>query len=103
MARFLNICRGCDQDFASVEAFDRHRVGVHEYTFTEGLDRDPPVEDGRRCLDAGEMREASMSVNGRGRWQIDSRVARARDYFTAPALGGATESDSEPESVPGAA
>lgn len=49
-------------------AFDRHRVGAHAFTFTEGLDLDPPREDGRRCLDEAEMFERGMDP--RGRWRI---------------------------------
>jgi hypothetical protein len=78
---YLNLCRSCDQDFASVAAFDQHRVGVHAYSYWEGLRMDPPVENGRRCLAPEEMRERGMSENARGRWQIDAAVARAREHF----------------------
>lgn len=56
----MNICRNCDQDFVTVEAFDEHRVGVHAYTFAEGLKLG--VEDGRRCLDVDEL--AGMGWTG---------------------------------------
>lgn len=62
----MNLCRRCRRDFGSVELFDRHRVGRHAYTFAEGLDRG--VEDGRRCLDAGEMEDAGWRLDSRGRW-----------------------------------
>jgi hypothetical protein len=51
---YRNLCRGCGVDFASVSAFDRHRTGTYVYTFAEGLELDPPQEDGRRCLDVDE-------------------------------------------------
>ena len=44
---YLNLCRSCGCDFARVSAFDRHRVGVHEYTYSEGLKLEPPAR-GRR-------------------------------------------------------
>jgi hypothetical protein len=66
---YLNLCR-CDTDFASVAAFDRHRTGVHDYTFPEGLRMDPPREDGRRCLDPEELLEAGMGIDPRGRWRV---------------------------------
>jgi hypothetical protein len=28
----VNNCRACGEDFSSVTAFDRHRVGGHAYT-----------------------------------------------------------------------
>jgi len=70
---FLNLCRSCGCGFASVSAFDRHRVGVYVYTHAQGLELDPPREDGRRCLDAGEMLEAGMAPDVRGRWSIVPR------------------------------
>lgn len=98
----MNLCRSCNEDFASVAAFDRHRTGVHAYTFREGLERG--VEDGRRCMDADEMCETGMSVNAIGRWQIDADAERARRRFnTVRSLRGSTESDSEAQSVSEAA
>ena len=49
----LNGCSGCRRDFTSTTLFDRHRVGTYEYTLEQGLELDPPREDGRRCLDSG--------------------------------------------------
>jgi hypothetical protein len=91
VASFLNLCRACDQDFASLEAFDRHRVGVHQYTFQEGMRMVPSREDGRRCLHPEEMPGRGMSVNPMGRWQIDARVERARKAFSA--IGETSGSD----------
>jgi hypothetical protein len=45
-----NWCASCGEDFSSSTLFDRHRVGRHEYTQSDGLSFDPPREDGRRCL-----------------------------------------------------
>jgi hypothetical protein len=62
-------------------SFDRHRTGVHAYTFLEGLDLDPPREDGRRCLDPDDMREAGMELDARGRWCIVAEAERVRRAF----------------------
>jgi hypothetical protein len=53
----LAFCTSCGRDFVGDSLFDLHRVGVHDYTISEGLKLDPPREDGRRCLDADEMRK----------------------------------------------
>ena len=72
-----NYCRSCRTDFAGISAFDRHRTGTHEYLYVDGLDRG--VEDGRRCLDAGEMNDLGMDVDRNGRWHIPpSPVERER-------------------------
>jgi hypothetical protein len=73
MARpsYRNLCTGCGVDFSSVKAFDAHRVGVHAYDFAEGLETDPPREDGRRCLDEQEMLEAGLELDtDTGRWCV---------------------------------
>jgi hypothetical protein len=64
----MNLCRECGEDFASVAAFDAHRVGRHAHTFREGLAMDPPREDGRRCLDPGELENGGWQRDTRGRW-----------------------------------
>ena len=53
----LSYCTSCGCDFSGDSMFDRHRVGTHDYTYSEGLRFDPPVEDGRRCLRRDEMIE----------------------------------------------
>jgi hypothetical protein len=53
----LSLCCSCGRDFSGDRMFDQHRVGNHEYSFEDGLRLEPPREDGRRCLDADEMRE----------------------------------------------
>jgi hypothetical protein len=82
---YLNLFRSCDCDFASVAAFDRHRAGSHVYTLAEGLELDPPQENGRRCLDADEMLSAGMAPDVRGRWTITADVERARRGFAKAA------------------
>jgi hypothetical protein len=74
----VNLCRGCGEAFGSVGLFDGHRVGRHAYTFAEGMDMRPPVEDGRRCLDVDEMGGAGWRLNGRGRWIDPARDPRGR-------------------------
>jgi hypothetical protein len=65
----VNLCRACGLDFGSVSAFDAHRVGRHEYTFSEGLSLDAPREDGRRCLSVEELEAKSWGQDSRGRWR----------------------------------
>jgi hypothetical protein len=55
-----NLCRSCGLDFASLEAFDKHRVGRHSQS---GPHR-------RRCLTLTEMHAAGMELDPRGRWRI---------------------------------
>jgi hypothetical protein len=85
MTRILNLCRPCGLDFASVAAFDRHRVGDHE------LDH-PEHENGRRCLTVDEMPTKGMELDPRGRWRIALSVG-TRERLQA--LKGSTESDRE--------
>lgn len=79
----MNRCGACGQDFSSVEAFDRHQVGRHAYTFDEGLDQIPPREDGRRCLSIEEMTAAAWAIDRRGRWvhprELRKRLKRGGD------------------------
>lgn len=76
----MNLCCTCGMDFASVAAFDRHRTGVHAYTFWEGLRMDPPREDGRRCMDEDEMLGAGIDRDAHGRWGIVADADRLREW-----------------------
>ena len=69
----MNLCRECDLDFTSVRDFDSHRVGVHAYTYSEGLKMDPIREDGRRCLTTVEMRAKGWALDRHGRWRRKQR------------------------------
>jgi hypothetical protein len=82
----VNLCRaqGCGADFGSVTLFDAHRVGRHEYTFSEGFELDPPREDGRRCLDPDEMFAKGWALNDRSRWVDPVRSERVRERFETP-------------------
>lgn len=73
----MNLCRACGQDFSSVEAFDRHRVGTHGYTLDEGLLGDPPRSDGRRCLSIEQMTAGGWALDARGR-RVHPRELRKR-------------------------
>ena len=75
--RRVNLCTTCRLDFASVAAFDRHRVGRHLYSYSEGLRLDPAREDGRRCLHQTEMVEHGFIKDTRGRW-VDPKSMRNR-------------------------
>jgi hypothetical protein len=81
-ARPANWCATCGLDFASVRGFDRHRVGVHAFTLSEGLALDPPREDGRRCLDVVELAGLGFELDGRGRWRDAAEAERARVRFS---------------------
>jgi hypothetical protein len=59
----------CRRDFASLTAFDSHRVGKHAYDWS------PEREDGRRCLDVEELGE--WLQDGRGRWTTTKLRASA--------------------------
>jgi hypothetical protein len=72
----MNVCRSCREDFGSVSAFDRHRVGRHTYTFREKLELGR--ENGRRCLDTDELEAVGMALDARGRWVITADIERAR-------------------------
>ena len=60
--------------FGSLWAFDKHRVGKHAYLYLEGLDMIPPREDGRRCLDVGELEGQGWVEDRWGRWRTPSKV-----------------------------
>jgi hypothetical protein len=78
----VNECSACRRDFASVAAFDKHRVGAYPQAGpADWLDRRSaglvaPLEDwtpelGRRCLDDDdEFAAAGLEVDGNGRWRI---------------------------------
>ena len=67
-------CSGCRQDFASLTAFDAHRVGKHDVLFgAEHL-------NGRRCLDEDELVAKGFRLNNRGRWSNRP----PRDELTLP-------------------
>ena len=76
-----NGCRACREDFASVGLFDAHRVGVHAYTYSEGVKMEPMREDGRRCLDAEEMRAKGWALDRSGRWCNPEASAKMAGYF----------------------
>ena len=76
----MNVCGACGRDFASVSSFDAHRVGRHRYTYSEGLEHDPPRNDGRRCLNDAEIADLFV-VDGRGRLTLASQVGKAAGYF----------------------
>jgi hypothetical protein len=73
----VNLCRSCGEDFASVEAFDAHRIGTHAYTFAAGGQLDPPREDGRRCLGTEELDGSGWTLDPRSRW-VHPREVRKR-------------------------
>lgn len=82
----LNQCSVCGLDFTGVEYFDQHRVGKHEYTFVEGLRMDPPREDGRRCLDEGELAGIGLVRVRPGDSRLhDTRVASGVPLYWDPA------------------
>ncbi len=77
----MNLCTVCGEDFGSVSAFDKHRVGTFDYTFTQGLDMDPPRENGRRCLGVDEFEAKGFVRNARGTWSDAKKLESARRAF----------------------
>ena len=77
----LNECASCGADFSSLRNFDKHRVGVHEYTYSEGLKMEPMREDGRRCLDVDELDALGLIRDKHGRWADPLATSKARDSF----------------------
>ena len=71
-------CGACGEDFSGDGMFDRHRVGVHAYSYSEGARMEPPREDGRRCLGVEEMRARGWRLNERGQWLDPVEAARGR-------------------------
>ena len=67
----MNLCRACEADFASLAAFDRHRVGKHGYLAS------PERPDGRRCLETKEIMEAGFELDEAARWRLALTEARA--------------------------
>jgi hypothetical protein len=64
----VNLCRTCGFDFASVAAFDAHRVGKHgPGEYSGSLGKWTP-EQGRRCQTAGELLAQGWEQNERRRW-----------------------------------
>lgn len=74
----MNQCGPCGLDFTGVRDFDSHRVGTHDYTLIEGMRREPPVYDGRRCLTVAEIEENGWSQDRYGRWQHPRRRRNVR-------------------------
>lgn len=70
----MNKCGACREDFDSIAAFDAHRVGTHDYTFREGLEFEPPRDDGRRCLDTEELEAIGWKRNRWGRWKMPNAL-----------------------------
>ena len=88
----MNHCRVCGQDFGSLGAFDNHRVGKHAYTFAEGLRFEPSKEDGRRCLDADELRAKDWKQDRYGRWRRPGNASLRFTQRAGRAAGGRDES-----------
>jgi hypothetical protein len=74
----VNLCTACNEDFSSVEAFSRHRVGKHEYDWS------PEREDGRRCLSVEEIEALGWKQNERGGWFDPVRSSRAESLGGRP-------------------
>jgi hypothetical protein len=93
----MNLCTACNEDFSSVEIFDRHRVGVREYDWS------PEREDGRRCLDVQEMQANGWKLDQRNRWHDPARSGRAREAFSGLGIRSETSRETEGEDLPVAA
>lgn len=81
----MNLCGACGEDFGSVSAFDRHRVGSHE------MDASAEHPQGRRCLSTVELTERGFRRGRRGRWSRSrflASAANAEKLECAAAVGG---------------
>ena len=67
----MNLCRACGGDFGSLYAFDSHRIGTHEYTFSI---HDASRSDGRRCLSVIELKALAWNKDVQGRWRTPAKV-----------------------------
>jgi hypothetical protein len=65
----MNECTSCGQVFASISAFDKHRIGKHDYLYS------PERPDGRRCRAPAELGVLGMHKDSRQRWRLESRGA----------------------------
>jgi hypothetical protein len=52
---------------------------------------DPPRDDGRRCLDAEEMRELDWVLDKRGRWTDPASARRVRAHHAGVPLERASD------------
>lgn len=97
----MNYCRSCQQDFGSVSAFDAHRTGKHAYTLSEGLRQEPPVEDGRRCLNRNELSDLGWKQDQRGRWRTPADTNRLlQAIHKRPVSASRTHGDALPAPKP---
>lgn len=81
MPRPLYECAACEQDFASLDMFDRHLVGDRQAGVYRGPLWDWETARGLRCLTVEEMIERGWERNRRGRWHDPRRAERARRRF----------------------
>ena len=96
-------CPTCGLIFGSLAAFSLHRVGVHEFTYSEGARMDPPREDGRRCLSESEIESATdkhgallFTRNKRGRYSLASSLAWAAEKNSERLMGMSVVSGNSP-------
>jgi hypothetical protein len=111
----MNVCSTCGLDFASVAAFDAHRVG--KFLQTGSGEYRGPLEDwiqakGRRCLTLDELNAGGWERDPRGRWRKcpSGRSQPLSVTATSPAIpstkapDGTSQEDNHPalpEPVPG--
>lgn len=77
----MNLCSGCKQDFASISAFDAHRVGDYGPGEFKGNLADWTRELGRRCRDIEELEGRGFVRNAHGRWTREKHRLRAAKRF----------------------
>lgn len=65
-----NFCTECGEDFGSVEAFDKHRVG--EWS------------TGRECISLNEFSKFGLVKNTRGCWSIEKNLKAVRKLNDHP-------------------
>jgi hypothetical protein len=102
----VNECSACELDFASVAAFDAHRIGRYpqrgpaEYQDRRvrglvPLDEGWQPKYGRRCLDTEELLALGFAKDKRGRW-VHPREARRERRRVRVSEGAPTTQDAMP-------
>jgi hypothetical protein len=89
----MNLCPTCRQDFGSVRAFDAHRLGKHDYLYS---DKQP---DGRRCMSITEIRVQGFAKNAAGRWSLAQTLEAARVVRESKAAPSKGISAADPEAA----
>jgi hypothetical protein len=81
----VNYCTSSDQDFSSVAALDRHRIGKHEYSHVEGLRSSLLARTPGACMSVDAMNAVGHGAQPRGRWYDVDAAERVCERFAEAA------------------